>query len=107
MRFDTPAARLRTLAFVEGISFLVLLFVAMPLKYFFAMPIAVSIVGAVHGALFVWLFWLVWQGMNTRGKDVTWAARIGVASLLPFGTFFIDRGLAAEEAADRASRMVS
>ena len=61
LRFDTPPARLRAIAYVEGWSYLVLLFVAMPLKYGADMPLAVRIVGSLHGFLFVWLALLTLQ----------------------------------------------
>ncbi len=97
LRFDTPTAKLRAVAFLEGTSYVVLLFGAMPLKYFADMPMAVRIVGSVHGFLFVALAWLTWRVMRTRGKSMGWASRIAIASLLPFGTFVLDRGLCADD----------
>ncbi len=99
MRFDTPTARLRVVAFVEGLSFVVLLFVAMPLKYAADMPMAVRVVGMLHGALFIWLGLLVLAGMRKRGRSLGWGARIAIASVIPFGTFFLDRRLREEEQA--------
>jgi integral membrane protein len=101
LRFDTPTARLRAIAFIEGLSYLALLGIAMPLKYLADQPLAVRITGSVHGFLFVWLGLLALQGMTSRGKPLAWAARIGIASLLPFGTFFLDRQLAEDDAASR------
>jgi integral membrane protein len=43
----------RKIAFAEGISFLVLIFIAMPLKYLASLPVAVTIVGGLHGLLFI------------------------------------------------------
>ena len=100
-RLDTPTARLRTNAFVEGISYLVLLLIAMPLKYFAGLPLAVRISGAIHGALFVYLMAQLWHGWQRRGKSFGWAVRIGVASLVPFGTFFLDGELRADDEAYR------
>ncbi|KKJ79704.1 putative membrane protein YdzA, partial [Bacillus subtilis] len=45
----TPIGRLRTMGFIEGMSLLILLFIAMPLKYWAGLPLAVTIVGSVHG----------------------------------------------------------
>jgi integral membrane protein len=101
-RFDTPTATLRSVAFIEGVSYLVLLFVAMPLKYLGEQPLAVTVCGSIHGALFVWGGWLVWTGMRRRGRSFAWGARIGVAALLPFGTFFLDRQLREEDEAYRS-----
>lgn len=98
--FGTPAAHLRSIAVVEGFSYLVLLFIAMPLKYLADMPLAVRIAGSAHGALFVWLGLLVLGGVTRRGRSLVWAGKILVASLLPFGTLVIDRGLRAEIESD-------
>ncbi|MEI9943868.1 MAG: DUF3817 domain-containing protein [Chitinophagaceae bacterium] len=51
----------RKIAIAEGISFLVLLAIAMPLKYFAGFPLAVTIVGALHGILFVAFLILAWE----------------------------------------------
>lgn len=78
------------LGVVEGISYLLLLFVAMPMKYALGMPLAVRIVGSVHGALFVaFVVALVWA-MVRRGWSYERAAMAFGASLIPFGTFIVD-----------------
>jgi len=100
--FGTPASHLRSIALLEGLSYLVLLFIAMPLKYLGDMPMAVRIVGSAHGALFVWLGLLALRGLTSRGRPASWAARIMVASLLPFGTLVIDRRLRGEVDAGRS-----
>ncbi|MSR61608.1 MAG: DUF3817 domain-containing protein [Planctomycetes bacterium] len=102
LRFDRPSASLRALAFLEGLSYLVLLFVAMPLKYLADQPPAVRVVGSLHGFLFVWLALSILQGLLKRGKPFAWGLRIGIASLVPFGTFFLDRELSAEDEEQRA-----
>lgn len=104
LRFDTPTARLRAIAFVEGISYLVLLFVAMPLKYLGGEPLPVRIVGGAHGFLFVCLALLTWQGIVTRGKSLGWGTRIGLLSLVPFGTFFLDRALGEDDESFRSEQ---
>ena len=100
LRFDSPAAHLRSVALLEGLSYVILLFIAMPLKYLGDMPLAVRIVGSAHGALFVWLGSLVLTGLTRRGRPFGWAVRIMVASLLPFGTLVIDRRLRLEAEVD-------
>lgn len=103
LRFDTPPARLRAIAFIEGLSYLVLLFIAMPLKYLAEQPLPVRVTGSVHGFLFVTLAVLTLRGMLARGKSFGWGTLIGIASLVPFGTFFLDRSLGADDEAYRAS----
>jgi len=98
LRFDTPPARLRATAFLEGCSYLLLLGVAMPLKYWAGMPLAVTLVGAVHGVLFIALAALTLQSMRERQKTFAWGVRIGVASLIPFATFALDRELREDDA---------
>ena len=102
-RFDTPTARLRSIAAIEGISYLVLLFVAMPLKYMVGFPLAVRIVGALHGVLFIAGGMLALEGIRSRGKPWSWGWTIFVAALLPCGTFFLDRGLREDDEAYRRS----
>ena len=87
----------RIVAIAEGISFLVLLGIAMPLKYFMDMPMAVKIVGYMHGFLFIAFVSLAWNVKNELNKNVIWFGKALLASLLPFGTFVFDRSLKKEE----------
>jgi len=88
--------RFRWVAFLEGLSFVLLLFVAMPLKYYAGMPLAVRIVGGIHGLLFVAFLWALFEVTVER----SWPARrwglAFLSSLLPFGTFVFDRSLRRE-----------
>jgi integral membrane protein len=92
-----PLARFRLVALLEGLSFLVLLFIAMPLKYLAGMPLGVRVVGLVHGVLFLLFLGLLLEVTLAR----RWSAvRVGaalLASLLPFGTFAFDAWLRREE----------
>lgn len=77
--------------FAEGISFLVLLLIAMPLKYIAHMPLPVKIVGMLHGVLFVW-FCIQLLKATLEYKWPIKTALIGfLLSFLPFGTFYLDR----------------
>jgi integral membrane protein len=94
-----PVPLLRIIGLVEGVSYLLLLGVAMPLKYLAGMPMAVTVVGGIHGALFVAfclvLAWTMYAARWPVGRGVL----VFVASIVPFGTFLIDRrmkGYAAE-----------
>lgn len=81
----------RKIAFAEGLSFLILLGIAMPLKYFANMPMAVRIVGGLHGALFVAYIVLAWEVMGSAKKSYGWFFKALLASIIPFGTFVLDR----------------
>ena len=86
-----PVDLLRAVAIWEGVSFLVLLGIAMPLKYVWQMPMAVKIVGSIHGALFV-VFCIVLVRAKILAKlSMGQVALSFIASLLPFGPFVIDR----------------
>ncbi len=81
----------RAIALAEGISFLTLLVIAMPLKYFWNMPEAVKIVGWAHGVLFTIYIpsvFLVKREMQWNFIQVIGAL---AASVIPFGTFVLDR----------------
>ena len=90
----------RKIAFAEGVSFLVLLLIAMPLKYFAGMPMAVTIVGGLHGLLFVAFIIMAWEVKGEYKKDWGWVVKSFIASIVPFGTFWMDnRQWKKEEAA--------
>ena len=95
---STPLGRLRVVGFLEGISFLVLLGIAMPLKYMWDMPQAVQTVGMAHGILFI----LYVLGVLQVRTEKEWNFRVTllalIASVLPFGTFVADAKLFKEEA---------
>lgn len=88
----TNIGRLRIIGFLEGISLLLLLFVAMPLKYIFHYPAATSIMGTIHGALFLlFIFNTLSVGVEQgwQFKHTTW--KVLLACIIPFGTFYIDK----------------
>jgi integral membrane protein len=76
---------------VEGVSYLLLLFVAMPLKYFADMPKAVSYAGMIHGVLFVWLIFAIFLAFSQDKINLKKAVLVFLASLIPFATFFLER----------------
>ena len=89
----------RKIAFAEGVSFLVLLCVAMPLKYFADIPMAVTIVGGLHGLLFVGLGIIAYLVKEEHNKSWGWVGKVFLASIIPFGTFYMDKEWRREEAA--------
>lgn len=93
----------RVVALLEGVSFLLLVFVAMPLKYWAGLPLATRILGAVHGFLFVMFV----PALFRAASEHEWPARRWLlafgASLVPFGTILFDRTVRREiEAAPAA-----
>ena len=98
---STPIGRLRVIAFIEGISFLLLLGVAMPLKYFAGIPAAVKTAGWIHGILFMLYLFSVAEVTIRRRCSFTLALGALAASLIPFGTFALDARLRREEQAAR------
>ncbi len=60
------------------------------------MPMAVKIVGYLHGFLFIAFVLLAWMVKNSFGKNFFWFVKAFVASLIPFGTFVLDRSLKKE-----------
>lgn len=92
----TALRQLRLVALLEGMSFLALLFIAMPLKYLADLPIAVRIVGSAHGGLFLMFLAVLYRAGSARG----WPRRrwliAFVSSIVPFGTFMFDRSLRRE-----------
>ena len=91
--WQTPIGRLRLIGWVEGLSFVVLVFVAMPLKYVWGEPAAVRVVGMAHGALWMGFCVVLWHTASQAGWTVKQTAVPFVAALLPFGPFLIDRRL--------------
>src|SRR5688500_12025371 len=90
MQLSTTIGRLRVTGILEGLSFIILLAIAMPLKYIWGQPEMVRVVGMAHGVLFLLYIFLTvvakfrypwsWQKMF-----FLWAA-----SVVPFGTFYAD-----------------
>ena len=99
-----PIGRLRAIGLVEGLSFLLLLGVAMPLKYFAGFPLAVKVGGWIHGVLFVLFCVALAHAMVAARWSIVRAGAVFVASLVPFGTLVIDGRLKREEEALRAPR---
>ncbi len=86
----TALGQFRIISITEGISYLVLLFIAMPLKYWADIPMAVRIVGSAHGFLFivymvallrVWMEeeWKIWKVVTAF-----------ILSVIPFGAFVFE-----------------
>ncbi len=81
----------RLISTLEAISFLVLLGIAMPLKYIWEMPQMVEIVGMAHGVLFV----LYVGGAIYMYRKLKWSILdlfiVVMCSILPFGPFYVEK----------------
>ncbi|MFN5370020.1 MAG: DUF3817 domain-containing protein [Bacteroidia bacterium] len=78
-------------AIVEGWSYLILLFIAVPLKRLFDMPMAVRIFGSIHGFLFVAFCLFLVLAWTDEKWSIKKAGLAFLSSLIPFGTFWFDR----------------
>lgn len=86
----------RKVAIAEGVSYILLIFIAMPLKYWAEMPLAVKYTGWAHGLLFMlYIMFLIMAWVEYKWSFKK-SALIGVASLLPFAPFLVDRKLKEE-----------
>ena len=91
----TAVGRFRIVAFWEGVSFLLLLFVAMPLKYGFGIDVAVRVVGMTHGVLF--LGYCVMLAFAARRLGARRSLLAFMVSFVPGGTFWLEARLRQEE----------
>jgi integral membrane protein len=89
--FKTKLGRIRIIGFLEGLSLLVLIFVAIPMKHFYHNPALSKFLGPIHGAIFL-VFVLNTMSLaieqNWKFRTTTW--KIIAACFIPFGTFYID-----------------
>ena len=83
-------SRFRLISFIEGISYLILVFIAMPLKYILGYALAVKIVGMAHGVLFM-LFVVALIMAENRYKWKFLSFQLFVYSLIPFGFILIEK----------------
>lgn len=86
-----PVSLLRVVSLAEGISYLVLLGIAMPLKYGANLPEAVRIVGAIHGGLFVVFCFALLRATLAARWPLSRAGLVFIASLIPFAPLWLDR----------------
>lgn len=94
---NSALGRFRVIGIMEGISYLVLLGIAMPLKYLLDVPLAVKIAGSLHGLLFVlYVIALAHVTLKKRWSTLKVAGAF-LASLLPFGNFVLDARLKHEQ----------
>lgn len=94
----TEIGRLRIIEFLEGMSLILLYFVAVPLKYMADFPLLVRIIGTIHGALFVAFIIMAYLFSESRNWGWTKLLKvILIASFIPFGIFYTDSKILSKE----------
>jgi len=82
---------LRVVAFLEGLSYILLLFIATPVKYLLKEPQYVKLLGMPHGMLFIGYIILAFMLKPEFKWDKKQFGSVLLAAIIPFGTFYIDR----------------
>ncbi|MDQ3295860.1 MAG: DUF3817 domain-containing protein [Myxococcota bacterium] len=85
--------RFRVISVLEGISYVALLAVAMPLKYLAGRPLPVTIVGGIHGGLFVLFVIALLAAARAHRWSLRAIAIAMIAALLPLGAFWLERAV--------------
>lgn len=89
----SPIDRLRLASLLDGFSYLVLLGIAMPLKYLADQPLAVRLVGSVHGFLFLALCACLLEVLLRKRLSFAWGTLVFLCALFPLAPFLLDRKL--------------
>jgi integral membrane protein len=84
---------LRVVSLIEGVSTLILFFIAMPVKYIWDIPEAVSWPGRLHGGLFVLLVVMALVAIKKVPISEKVSFQLIIAALVPFGPFWMDKKL--------------
>jgi integral membrane protein len=87
----TAIERFRLSGFVEGASLLILLFIAMPLKYIAGFPEAVTVVGSLHGFFFVVYVLVIGYTTLKIRWHFKWVFSALAVAFIPFGNLILDR----------------
>ena len=97
----------RMIALAEGVSFLTLLFMAMPMKYLMGMPEVVRVVGSIHGLLFVLYVGLLAMLHFRQRWAFSFSLYALLASVIPFGTFMLDKQLRKKEVLIKVGEVIA
>ncbi|QDF28609.1 DUF3817 domain-containing protein [Halarcobacter anaerophilus] len=89
--FTNALNRFRLISATEGLSFLLLVFIAMPIKYVGQNPYPVKVFGMIHGILFLIFMFSLFQAKIKENWNIGFMFQLFVLSLIPFGAFFIER----------------
>jgi len=96
--WNNPIKLLRITGIMDGTSLLVLLLIAMPLKYWLGVPEAVAIVGSLHGGIFVAYCLAIAYAAIRLQWNILWSIIALFVAFIPFGNFILDRKLKSVEA---------
>ncbi len=94
---NTPVGRFRLVAVIEGISYLFLLLIAMPLKYMFHEPAVVTYTGWVHGLFFMLYILTLISANSSEGWGFKKSFIAFLAAFIPFAAFVLEKRLLREE----------
>jgi integral membrane protein len=89
--FKSSIGRLRLIGILEGLSLILLVFIAVPLKYIYNQPEYVRALGMCHGILFLLFVYSVYSvasEYNWKFREIT--CKLLLSSVIPFGTFYVD-----------------
>ncbi len=89
--FSSAIKRFRVISAIEGISFLLLVFIAMPIKYIGENPYPVKVFGMIHGVLFIIFMISLFDAKRKANLDIGFMFQLFVLSLIPFGAYFIEK----------------
>lgn len=87
---STPLGRFRLVSLLEGISYLILMGIGMPMKYMMGDPTMVQIFGRIHGGLFVVFVLAMVHALVARTLEPGRASTAFALSLVPFGAFVVE-----------------
>ncbi len=85
--------RLIIISILEGISLLLLFFVAMPLKYIFHHPLAVTIMGSIHGVLWLTFLYILYDTSKKNNFSKDFMIKLVILSVIPFGFIWMEKML--------------
>ncbi len=76
---------------LEGVSLIILFFVAMPVKYFLGHPVAVKIAGSIHGVLWLLFMYILYQNIKINRFDKNLSIKLVILSVIPFGFIYMEK----------------
>lgn len=102
-----PFTLLRLAGIAEAVSFLLLVGICVPLKYWGGQPLGVRIVGPIHGIFFLTFCWALYDAVSNAGLARGRACLLFLSAFFPFGPFFFEKQLRTDEAAHAARELSS